>query len=143
MPEITSNYGKRIDPISGQTRFHAGIDIAAQEGCSILALSSGSVERVGPRGAYGNAVEINTGRGISMVYGHAKTLLVEEGDKVVEGQAIATVGQTGRATGPHVHFEVRKDGITINPENTLNRMGKRADVLIDKKAQNFGNGEKP
>jgi murein DD-endopeptidase MepM/ murein hydrolase activator NlpD len=143
MSGITSDYGKRIDPIHGQVRFHAGIDIAAQEGSAILALSSGIVERAGPRGAYGNAVEINTGQGTSMVYGHAKNLAVEEGDRVEKGQVIATVGQTGRATGPHLHFEVRKEGKTINPEIALNRMGERADVLIDRKAQNFGNGEKP
>jgi len=142
-PEISSPYGERIDPIHGAKRFHSGIDVAAEEGASILALSSGVVRQSGTRGAYGNAVEVDTGRGISMLYGHASRLSVKEGDVVEKGQVIGAVGQTGRATGPHLHFEIRKDGITTNPQTTLNGLGERADVMIGRKAQHFGNGDKP
>ena len=142
-PRISSPYGERIDPINGNKRFHSGIDVAAEEGASILALSSGVVRRAGTRGAYGNAVEIETGRGISMLYGHASRLAVKEGEKIEKGQVIGAVGHTGRATGPHLHFEVRLDGVTTNPQSTLNRLGERADVMIGRKTQHFGNGDKP
>jgi murein DD-endopeptidase MepM/ murein hydrolase activator NlpD len=142
-PRVSSPYGQRVDPINGTQRFHSGIDVAAEEGASIIALSSGVVRQAGRRGAYGNAVEIDTGRGLSMLYGHASQLAVEEGERVEKGQVIGAVGHTGRATGPHLHFEVRKDGVTTNPESTLNRLGERADVMIGRKTQHFGNGDKP
>jgi murein DD-endopeptidase MepM/ murein hydrolase activator NlpD len=132
-PEVSSNYGERTDPLNGSHRFHTGIDVAAQEGSAILAAASGRVVRAGRRGGYGNAVEIDNGKGISTLYGHASALAVKEGDKVQAGQPIAFVGHTGRATGSHLHFEVRKDGKPTDPQPTLNTWGERADVLIGRK----------
>jgi murein DD-endopeptidase MepM/ murein hydrolase activator NlpD len=132
-PEVSSGYGPRQDPINGESRFHTGIDVAAQEGSPILAAAPGVVRRAGRRGGYGNAVEIDSGRGVSTLYGHAKSLAVKEGERVEAGQPIAFVGHTGRATGSHLHFEVRKDGKPTDPNTALNRWGERADVLIGRK----------
>jgi len=132
-PEVSSNYGKRTDPIDGSSKFHTGIDVAAQEGSPVLAAAPGTVRRAGRRGGYGNAVEIDNGGGLSTLYGHASALAVKEGDQVEAGQPIAFVGHTGRATGSHLHFEVRKDGKPTDPQSTLNRWGERADVLIGRK----------
>jgi murein DD-endopeptidase MepM/ murein hydrolase activator NlpD len=132
-PEVSSNYGRRTDPIDGSAKFHTGIDVAAQEGSPVLAAASGVVRRAGLRGGYGKAVEIDNGGGTSTLYGHASALAVKEGDTVEAGQPIAFVGHTGRATGAHLHFEVRKDGKPIDPQPALNRWGERADVLIGRK----------
>ena len=132
-PEVSSGYGQRQDPIDGTTKFHSGLDIAASEGSPILAAVSGTVRRAGVRGGYGNAVEIDNGGGVSTLYGHASALAVKEGDRVEAGQPVAFVGHTGRATGAHLHFEVRKDGKTTDPQAALNRWGERADVLIGRK----------
>jgi murein DD-endopeptidase MepM/ murein hydrolase activator NlpD len=132
-PEVSSGFGPRTDPINGSHRFHTGVDVAAQEGSAILAAASGTVVRAGRRGGYGNAVEIDNGHGVSTLYGHASTLSVKEGDRVSKGQPVAFVGHTGRATGSHLHFEVRKDGKPTNPEPTLIRWGERADILIGRK----------
>ena len=132
-PEVSSNFGVRHDPINGTQRFHTGVDIAAQEGSPILAAASGVVRQAGRRGGYGNAVEIDNGHGISTLYGHASALSVKEGERVKAGEPVALVGHTGRATGSHLHFEVRKDGKPIDPESTLNGWGERADVLIGRK----------
>lgn len=132
-PEVSSGFGARKDPIDGSHRFHTGIDVAAQEGSPILAAAPGVVRRAGRRGGYGNAVEIDNGNGISTLYGHASALSVKEGDRVKAGQPIAAVGHTGRATGSHLHFEVRKDGKPTDPRPALNRWQERADVLIGRK----------
>ena len=132
-PEVSSGFGVRHDPINGSQRFHTGIDVAAQEGSPVLAAAPGIVLRAGRRGGYGNAVEIDNGSGISTLYGHASALKVKEGDSVKAGESVALVGHTGRATGSHLHFEVRKDGKPINPNSTLNRWGERADALIGRK----------
>jgi murein DD-endopeptidase MepM/ murein hydrolase activator NlpD len=130
---VSSGFGVRHDPLNGSQRFHTGIDVAAQEGSPVLAAAPGIVLRAGRRGGYGNAVEIDNGSGISTLYGHALALKVKEGDSVKAGEPVALVGHTGRATGSHLHFEVRKDGKPIDPNSTLNRWGERADVLIGRK----------
>jgi len=132
-PEVSSGFGARKDPINGAQRFHTGIDVAAQEGSPVLAAAPGIVLRAGRRGGYGNAVEIDNGSGISTLYGHASALKVKEGDSVKAGDPVALVGHTGRATGSHLHFEVRKDGKPVNPNSTLNRWGERAEVLVGRK----------
>ena len=132
-PEVSSGFGVRHDPIDGSQRFHSGIDIAAQEGSPVLAAAPGVVRRAGQRGGYGNAVEIDNGGGISTLYGHASAVAVQEGQSVKAGEPVAFVGHTGRATGPHLHFEVRKDGKPIDPQSTLIRWGERADILIGRK----------
>jgi murein DD-endopeptidase MepM/ murein hydrolase activator NlpD len=119
----------RIDPINGSLREHDGIDIAAKAGSPILAAGDGVVVAAGARGGYGQAVEIKHGSGVTTLYGHASKLLVHPGEHVTQGQPIATVGETGRATGPHLHFEVREGGHALNPTRALSVYRQRADAL--------------
>lgn len=112
---ITSYYGNRVHPVLGYTRFHSGIDYAADYGVPIKAAESGTVISAGVNGGYGNCVIIDHGGGISTLYGHAQKLLVKTGDVVTKGQTIALVGSTGLSTGPHLHFEVRVNGQTTDP----------------------------
>src|SRR5262249_9042593 len=104
---ISSPQGWRRDPINGQTRYHAGTDIAAPAGTPIRAVEEGRVIKSGPNGGYGNMVLIKTEDGRKMLYAHNNQNFVRVGDWVSRGDTIAEVGSTGRATGPHVHFEVK------------------------------------
>ncbi|MGH8206095.1 MAG: M23 family metallopeptidase [Steroidobacteraceae bacterium] len=112
---ISSGFGERVDPFTGKEGMHKGVDFAAPEGTPVLAVAAGVVTWAGPRDGYGNLVQINHGNGYATRYAHDQTLLVKVGEQVRRGQAIATVGSTGRSTGPHVHFEVLKNGVQINP----------------------------
>lgn len=112
---ISSYFGHRIDPITGQRAWHGGVDIVAPEGAPIKALASGIVTQSAERGAYGNLIEINHGNGLATRYGHNKKLLVKTGQLVKKGQTIALLGSTGRSTGPHVHLEVHKNGQSVDP----------------------------
>ena len=112
---ISSGYGSRIDPFTRHLAQHAGIDYTAWYGTSILASAGGRVRRAGPYGAFGNTVEIDHGDGLVTRYGHASRILVRVGDVVLPGQPIATVGSTGRSTGPHLHFEILRDGTQVPP----------------------------
>jgi murein DD-endopeptidase MepM/ murein hydrolase activator NlpD len=112
---ISSGFGRRIDPFTRQLAQHAGIDYLAWYGTSILASAGGQVRRAGPYGAYGRTVEIDHGDGLVTRYGHASRILVRVGDVVLPGQPIATVGSTGRSTGPHLHFEILRDGTQVHP----------------------------
>ncbi|MGI6486434.1 MAG: peptidoglycan DD-metalloendopeptidase family protein [Tepidanaerobacteraceae bacterium] len=112
---ISSAYGKR------GSEFHTGLDIAAKKGSPIMAANSGVVTFAGYRGGYGNLVIIDHGGGIQTYYAHANSISVSKGDSVNKGQKIATIGTTGRTTGPHVHFEVRINGSPTNPINYLNK----------------------
>lgn len=116
---ITSLYGNRIHPIFKTNKFHAGIDISAPLGTSILAAKSGIVIYSGWQGGYGNCVMISHGDGIVTLYGHHSKNLVSVGQYVEAGQKIALCGSTGYSTGPHLHFEVRVNGSTTNPLNWL------------------------
>jgi murein DD-endopeptidase MepM/ murein hydrolase activator NlpD len=124
---ITSGYGVRRDPLTGETSSHPGLDVGAPEGTPIRAPVAGVVLSAGPRGGYGNAVEIDHGNGLVTLYGHAAELLVSKGDSVEPGQEIATVGSSGRSTGPHLHFEVRLGGRAVDPGRALRKYGLRAD----------------
>ena len=104
---ISSPQGWRHDPINGEMRYHAGTDIAAPAGTEIHAVADGRVIESGPKGGYGNTVVIQTEDGRKMLYAHNNQNFVQVGDWVSRGDAIAEVGSTGRATGPHVHFEVK------------------------------------
>jgi len=104
---ITSRVGWRRDPIHGQMKYHAGTDVAAPEGTPVKAVAAGRVLESGPKGGYGNTVIIQTEDGRKMLYAHNNQNFVRVGDWVSRGDAIAEVGSTGRATGPHVHFEVK------------------------------------
>jgi murein DD-endopeptidase MepM/ murein hydrolase activator NlpD len=112
---LSSRFGYRVDPFTGRLSFHPGIDFASKEGTPIHATAAGVVTWAGPRSGYGNMVQINHGNGLSTRYGHCETLLVKPGDIVKVGQEIALMGSTGRSTGPHVHYEVLKNGHQVNP----------------------------
>ncbi|HEY1726485.1 MAG TPA: M23 family metallopeptidase [Steroidobacteraceae bacterium] len=112
---ISSYFGERMDPFNGEDAFHKGVDFASDAGSDVLAVASGIVTWAGPREGYGNLVEVNHGNGLVTRYAHAARVLVTVGDEVERGQAVAVVGSTGRSTGPHVHFEVLKDGRQIDP----------------------------
>lgn len=114
---ISSPFGWRIDPFTGGEEFHEGIDFAAPRGTPIHAVAAGVVTWAGPRGGYGNMVQIDHGGGYATRYGHAEKVLVHVGETVQRGDVIALVGSTGRSTGPHVHFEVLKYGHEINPKS--------------------------
>jgi murein DD-endopeptidase MepM/ murein hydrolase activator NlpD len=112
---ISSPFGWRIDPFTGRDELHEGIDFAAPMGTPIHAVAAGIVTWAGPRGGYGNMVQIDHGNGFSTRYGHASKILVHVGETVQRGDVIALVGSTGWSTGPHVHFEVLRNGVEINP----------------------------
>lgn len=112
---ISSGFGQRVDPFTGGEEFHEGIDFAAPEGTRIRAVAAGIVTWAGPRGGYGNMVQIDHGNGYATRYGHAYKILVHVGETVNRGDVLALVGDTGRSTGPHVHFEVLKNGHEVNP----------------------------
>ncbi|WP_293066138.1 peptidoglycan DD-metalloendopeptidase family protein [Moorena sp. SIO4A5] len=116
---ITSSFGWRRHPILGTSRFHSGIDFGASYGSTIRAADSGIVIFAGWYGGYGNTVIIDHGDSIATLYGHASRLLVSKGESVKRGNAIATVGSTGFSTGPHLHFEVRKNGEPVDPASYL------------------------
>ena len=112
---LSSYYGWRTNPFGGNQQFHKGIDFAGKENSEIVAVGGGVVTYSGKRYGYGNLVEITHGNGYITRYGHNKKNLVREGEAVKKGQAISLMGSTGRSTGPHVHFEVIKDGKKIDP----------------------------
>lgn len=115
----TSNFGYRIDPFTGHQTFHEGVDFAAEIGTAINAAASGKVIYADTHPAYGKSIEVDHGNGLVTRYAHASELFVKEGDLVVRGQRIARVGTTGRSTGPHLHFEVRLNGVAQNPGRFL------------------------
>lgn len=118
---ISSGFGVRMDPFTGEEGIHKGVDFAAPAGTDVLAVAAGVVTWAGPREGYGNLVQVNHGNGYSTRYAHNSTVLVKVGDEVQRGQAIATVGSTGRSTGPHVHFEVLKNGVQVDPMSFVGR----------------------
>lgn len=112
---ITSYYGYRKDPLTGKTAYHEGYDFACAKGTKIFAADDGTVVLAKYNGGYGNCVMINHGGGIMTVYGHCSSLNVVSGQEVKRGDVIAYVGSTGRSTGNHLHFEVRKNGALADP----------------------------
>jgi murein DD-endopeptidase MepM/ murein hydrolase activator NlpD len=117
--ELSSPFGNRIDPLNGRGAFHAGLDFSAPQGTMIVAAAGGSVAYAGFRADYGWTVEIDHGNGLATRYAHASRLLVAAGALVMPGERIALVGSTGRSTGPHLHFEVLRDGAQVNPRRYL------------------------
>jgi len=115
----SSDFGWRIDPFTGQRAFHEGIDVMAETGTPIYAAAGGVVIFSGWNGQYGNMIEIDHGNGLITRYAHASKRLVKVGDLVVRGVEIGKIGKTGRATGSHLHFEVRRRGAAVNPKRFL------------------------
>ena len=116
---VTSDFGQRLDPYTADRVMHAGIDIAAPHGKEVLSPSDGTVVFAGLEGGYGNVIVIDHGYGIKTRYGHLAKILVKPGEKVKRGGLIAAVGNTGRSTGPHLHYEVRVNGIPQNPRKFI------------------------
>lgn len=114
---LSSYYGTRVDPFTGKKVFHHGLDFAGKAGSEVLAVADGIVSWQSAHGSYGEMIEIDHGNGYQTRYAHNKKLIVKFGDRIKKGQAIALMGSTGRSTGPHVHFEVLRDGKTVNPYN--------------------------
>ncbi len=112
---ISSYFGKRTDPFNGRTAFHRGVDFAGPAGAQVVSVASGVVTYSKDRFGYGKTVEINHGNGYVTRYAHNQRVLVAVGDTVQKGQAIALIGSTGRSTGPHLHFEVLKQGRAVDP----------------------------
>jgi len=119
MPRISSGFGVRRDPFTGRLAHHMGLDIPAARGTAVLASGGGRVLSAGYRGPYGNAVVIDHGNGLQTLYGHCSKLFVRAGDLVMPRQKIAAVGSTGRSTGPHLHFEVIRNGARVEPGRIL------------------------
>ena len=121
---LSSYYGIRKDPFNGKPAMHKGLDFAGKEGGDVIATGSGVVTWADSRYGYGNLVEINHGKGLKTRYGHNKTLVVNVGDIVSKGQVIALMGNTGRSTGPHVHYEILKNNKPIDPIKFVYRKAK-------------------
>jgi murein DD-endopeptidase MepM/ murein hydrolase activator NlpD len=113
---VSSSFGWRNDPFTGKRKFHSGMDLAANEGTDIKAVLAGRVQMVDNQKGYGKVVVIDHGNGYTTLYAHNSDINVKSGDWVQKGSTIAKVGSTGRSTGPHLHFEIRKDGQRLDPE---------------------------
>ncbi|MFQ5545552.1 MAG: M23 family metallopeptidase [Acidiferrobacterales bacterium] len=121
---ISSGFGWRVDPFTGRRALHEGVDIASRLDSSIHAMGDGVVSHAGPKAGYGLMVEVTHGNIVTR-YAHAKRVLVKVGDRVNRGHPLATVGSSGRSTGPHLHFEVLRQGKFVNPDPYL-RTSKRS-----------------
>ncbi|MGO4621213.1 M23 family metallopeptidase [Ensifer sp. 2YAB10] len=127
--DITSDFGNRLDPFLGRLALHAGIDFRATVGTRIRAAAPGTVTNAGLTGGYGNMVEIDHGNGVSSRYAHLSAVLVKVGDQVKEGEVIAKSGNTGRSTGPHLHYEVRLNGEAVDPMRFIDASRKLASYM--------------
>jgi murein DD-endopeptidase MepM/ murein hydrolase activator NlpD len=121
---MSSGYGNRKDPFTRRKAFHAGVDFPAPSGTTVLSAGAGTVVFAGQKSGYGNVVEVSHGGGLITRYAHLSAFLVKEGQAVSTGTPIARVGSTGRSTGPHLHFEVRRKDGAVDPAGYL-AVGKR------------------
>jgi len=112
---ITDGFGRRKDPFTGRKAFHRGLDISARRGKSVLAPADGIVVFAGRNGGLGRTVRVSHGFGFTTVYGHLDKITVEAGEEIQRGEEIGHLGNTGRSTGPHLHYEVHLDGKSVNP----------------------------
>jgi murein DD-endopeptidase MepM/ murein hydrolase activator NlpD len=112
---ISSYFGRRADPFTGYSAVHKGLDFAGPEGTKVTSVAAGLVTYAGERSGYGQMVEINHGNGLATRYCHNEKILVKQGEMVRKGQDVALIGSTGRSTGPHLHFEVLKNGTQVDP----------------------------
>ncbi|WP_457583262.1 M23 family metallopeptidase [Ensifer canadensis] len=127
--DITSDFGNRLDPFLGRLALHAGIDFRATVGTRIRATAPGTVTNAGLTGGYGNLVEIDHGNGVSSRYAHLSMVLVKVGDRIKAGDVVAKSGNTGRSTGPHLHYEIRLNGQAVDPMRFLNAGNKLASYM--------------
>jgi murein DD-endopeptidase MepM/ murein hydrolase activator NlpD len=118
---ISSYFGDRQDPFTGHQAFHKGIDFAGSAGSEVMAVAAGVVTWAGERSGYGSLIEISHGNGYVTRYGHNQRTLVAVGQTVTRGQRVALMGSTGRSTGPHVHFEVLRNGRQVDPASFIGR----------------------
>jgi murein DD-endopeptidase MepM/ murein hydrolase activator NlpD len=116
---LTSTFGYRSSPFTGRRELHKGLDIATRSGTPIIAPADGLVVFAGREGGFGNMIIVDHGYGITTRYGHCSSLEVKLGQKVKRGDVIARVGNTGRSTGPHVHYEVAVNGVSVNPSRYI------------------------
>lgn len=112
---LSSSFGKRADPLNAKSAKHKGVDLASNKGNKIKTMAAGKVTRAGNATGYGKLVEIDHGNGFKTKYGHMNKIYVQRGEEVAMGQAIGEVGNTGRSTGPHLHYEVLYDGVHMDP----------------------------
>lgn len=116
---VTSGFGHRSSPFTGHREVHKGVDIAGRMGTPVIAPADGVVRYASDRRSLGNAISISHGYGIETVYGHLSEFRVKPGEKVHRGQVIALMGNTGRSTGPHLHYQVEVSGKAVNPDNYI------------------------
>lgn len=119
MGRVTSSFGERTDPLGGEGEFHRGIDIAAGYGDAVRATADGVVQSAGMASGYGREIIVNHGHGMQTLYAHLSAITVAAGENVGRGQIIGYVGQSGRATGPHLHYEVRINDTPVNPHRYM------------------------
>ena len=117
----SSSYGWRTDPFNGNKAFHEGLDFTADTGTPIRAAADGIVTTAEQTPDYGKIIKIQHGSGLETRYAHASKLLVNPGERVVKGQIVAQVGSTGRSTGPHLHYEIRLNGNSLDPRRYLQK----------------------
>ena len=116
---LTSGFGYRTSPFTNRKEFHKGVDIAAKKGTPITATANGTVTYTGTKGSMGRVIAVDHGHGIVTRFAHCQKLLAKQGHKVKRGDTIALVGNSGRSTGPHVHYEVHVNGIPVNPKKYM------------------------
>lgn len=127
---ISSRFGLRIHPITGEEKTHTGLDIASNQGTAVYASDGGTITLAGWNGGYGNCIMIDHGNGYVTLYGHLSTISVSEGQTVSQGDTIGAVGSTGNSTGPHLHFEVLQNGTRIDPEQFFSGLTISADAGV-------------
>jgi murein DD-endopeptidase MepM/ murein hydrolase activator NlpD len=116
---LSSGFGYRISPFTGLREFHKGLDISSRKGSKVIATADGVVTFAGKNGLYGNMIKIDHGHGMMTRYGHLEKMLKKRGDAVKRGDVIGLMGNTGRSTGPHVHYEVFLNGLPVNPKKYI------------------------
>ena len=133
--DITSPFGIRVHPVTGETKEHKGLDFRANEGEAVLSPAIGKVVFAGQQGGYGNVVKIEHSFGFETTYGHLKSIKVSNGQIVGRGEVIAESGNTGTSTGPHLHYEIKYNGEAINPINFINWDVNKLDEIFKKEAK--------
>jgi murein DD-endopeptidase MepM/ murein hydrolase activator NlpD len=139
LPVVTgyhsSNFGYRIDPFNGRQAFHTGVDFIAAPGAEVMAAAGGVVSAAEVHPEYGKMIDIDHDNGLTTRYAHLSKMMVKLGDVVLKGQRIGDLGQTGRATGPHLHFEVRQNSVPLNPNRFLSLTKAQEPAVATKSAR--------